>query len=175
MSDPPFCTEADAAKTSGARLEKCFALIVRLCLNRFNVVSREEFNAHERDTDQCRRQTEYAGRKNIRLGGIAPVKINDRWFIRCFLFIRRQYLIQKFRIHRNLVFWLPIRHSLPLWGAICAIHCNAPLSRVFPFYFWDIRNGSALIFPSRHIFHRLLNMPFYQCYPSSHKRRIPFF
>ncbi|WOV91777.1 MAG: hypothetical protein R1F54_03820 [Candidatus Zeuxoniibacter abyssi] len=46
MSDPPFCTEADAAKTSGARLEKCFALIVRLCLNRFNVVSREEFNAH---------------------------------------------------------------------------------------------------------------------------------
>ena len=35
MSDPPFCTEADAAKTSGARLEKCFALIVRLCLNRF--------------------------------------------------------------------------------------------------------------------------------------------
>ena len=46
MSGAPFFTEADDAKIPGARLEKCFSLIVRLCLNRFNVVSREEFDAH---------------------------------------------------------------------------------------------------------------------------------
>ena len=172
MSDPPFCTEADAAKTSGARLEKCFALIVRLCLNRFNVVSREEFNAHGEILTNAAAQTEYAGRKNIRLGGIAPVKINDLWFISLFLIYSSSISDSKISDSSESCFLAPDKTFITALGRHLRHSLQASIKPRFSILFLGHTQRSALIFPSRHIFHRLLNMPFYQCYPSSHN---PFF